>query len=536
MRWWNVLVVVFLGAAIAAIAIATGLGRRGADHARAAQSSGVEFTMHVGTCSTAGDQKASCAVPLGSTFEVTVSLDSFSGTSTNSYDGVAVTVAYTGVGSKENPNIVWPGCVFEAPSTGPGQVNAGCTVGANAPASMFTGAVFTADFNCVADGQLQLVHTDSDTLVTDHASLTFHEAGPDVLNIDCALVTATPTLTATVTPTSTSTRTPTRTPTPTSTPTPCMVSGLPDSDCDGMPNLYENAHSCLHMFTPDGGADPDFDTKPNLVEYAKGSNPCSGDTDGDGKEDSIDGCQLLSEDFDGVADGDGCPEYDNDSDGICDAYFAPAPPGPVACTIPPLPSPRYAPAYPGGPAPDRCPNVSEDLDAFKDLDGCPEADNDNDGHPDSFDDCPGTDYTAGPDGIADTGDEPLDAYGVPIQTREDYDGIIDGDGCHDSPGDDYDHDGCSDEREAGQDEKLGGRRDPTNPWDYFNPSGDRINRVDDVLLVVQHYFNDLGSPGYESRFDRTFQGPRLWNSGPPDGLIRVDDVLNIVHQYGNDCA
>jgi hypothetical protein len=37
---------------------------------------------------------------------------------------------------------------------------------------------------------------------------------------------------------------------------------------------------------------------------------------------------------------------------------------------------------------------------------------------------------------------------VPIKTREDYDGIIDWDGCHDSPGDDWDGDGLSDETEV----------------------------------------------------------------------------------------
>ena len=39
---------------------------------------------------------------------------------------------------------------------------------------------------------------------------------------------------------------------------------------------------------------------------------------------------------------------------------------------------------------------------------------------------------------------------MPIQTKEDYDGVIDWDGCHDSPGDDWDGDGISDEVEVFQ--------------------------------------------------------------------------------------
>jgi hypothetical protein len=76
-----------------------------------------------------------------------------------------------------------------------------------------------------------------------------------------------------------------------------------------------------------------------------------------------------------------------------------------------------------------------------------EPDNDSDGIPDSHDVCPATDYTAGPDGISDTGDEPLNSLQVPIQTKEDFDGVSDEDGCHDSPTDDYDNDGLTDDTE-----------------------------------------------------------------------------------------
>ena len=83
---------------------------------------------------------------------------------------------------------------------------------------------------------------------------------------------------------------------------------------------------------------------------------------------------------------------------------------------------------------------------------------------------------------------------------------------------------------------TGGRRNPKNPWDYFNPTHDGQNRVDDILLVVHQFFKDSGNPAYNVDTDRTLIGPNAWNTGPPDGKQRVDDILNIVHQFYNDCA
>ena len=100
---------------------------------------------------------------------------------------------------------------------------------------------------------------------------------------------------------------------------------------------------------------------------------------------------------------------------------------------------------------------------------------------------------------------------------------------------DADGDGCPNERELGGNEMTGGRRDYMNPWDYFNPSHDHQNRVDDILLVVNQYFKDVGSPDYQMGTDRTFVGPNDWNLGPLNGVQRVDDILNMVKQYFHDC-
>lgn len=98
------------------------------------------------------------------------------------------------------------------------------------------------------------------------------------------------------------------------------------------------------------------------------------DTDHDGIFDNSDHCSNVTEDIDGFKDDDGCPDFDNDKDGFPDSV-------------------------------DKCPNEAEDKDGFKDNDGCPDLDNDNDRVPDSLDQCP--------------------------NAREDYDGFLDQDGCPD---------------------------------------------------------------------------------------------------------
>lgn len=411
----------------------------------------------------------------------------------------------------------------------------GCTTGVlpPLPVSNYSGSFIELSMTCSATasgGSLRLLPHGDPVALTNGSVYALADGTQVVpwtadLTVNCQNpATATPTPTNTLTST------------PTNTPTPCMADGQVDSDCDLMPDKWEQSFDqCVNPNSPDAGLDPDFDGKANLLEYAKGSNPCSGDTDGDGLADGVDSCQLLPEDFDGYQDADGCPDTDNDSDGILDAA-------------------------------DGCPNVPESFDAFKDTDGCPDPDNDEDGFPDVADDCPGTDYTAGPDGVADTGDEPLDALGVPIQTKEDYDGVLDGDGCHDSPEDDYDGDGladnaeafifftdpsdpdtdgdgCSDGREVSTDVSQGGQRDPLNRWDFYDVAGfgggppdGVIDLPNDVFGVIQHY-----SPGgvgpYDAVFDRGPSiGPHGWNMSAPDGQIDLpNDIMGVILQYINDC-
>ncbi len=189
--------------------------------------------------------------------------------------------------------------------------------------------------------------------------------------------------------------------------------------------------------------------------------PLDSDDDGDSVPDTLDACPLATEDLDGFEDGDGCPDADNDGDGVCDAGLSA-----VSCSGSDSGQTAfYPPGHDHTPSTIDCRNMAEDYDAFKDSDGCPEPDNDNDTFPDLADDCPGTDAVTGPDGALGVGAD-LNHNGRNVNptetwptyssdgnddvryTFEDFDTVLDNDGCHDSPGDDLDQDGFTDEAEA----------------------------------------------------------------------------------------
>jgi outer membrane protein OmpA-like peptidoglycan-associated protein len=130
----------------------------------------------------------------------------------------------------------------------------------------------------------------------------------------------------------------------------------------------------------------------------------AGDTDKDGVPDTDDQCINNMEDLDGFKDADGCPDLDNDGDGIPDTS-------------------------------DLCPLQAEDKDGYNDADGCPETDNDGDGIADTQDTCPneaGTPerqgcpvYDRDNDGVADNKDLCPDA-------PETVNAYLDEDGCPDN--------------------------------------------------------------------------------------------------------
>ena len=110
------------------------------------------------------------------------------------------------------------------------------------------------------------------------------------------------------------------------------------------------------------------------------------------------------------------------------------------------------------------------------------------------------------------------------------------------PGD-TDGDGCSDQRESGPDETLGGQRDYKNPHDFYDVLGggggppDRvIDLPNDILGVMQH-FAPSGAPPYDVAFDRgPSSGPNPWNMTAPDGVIDLpNDISGVIQQFGHSC-
>jgi hypothetical protein len=255
-----------------------------------------------------------------------------------------------------------------------------------------------------------------------------------------------------------------------------------DGDSDGVPNSLDNCPAAANANQADADGDGAGDE-------------CDADDDGDSLPDGSDSCPVLAEDFDGFQDTDGCPDPDNDSDGVCDAGQTN-----VSCTGSDSGRQCFDPAGTLSCPTQDCRNVAEDLDAFKDGDGCPEPDNDNDGMPDGTDECPGTDSLAGADGmlgspqdvnhngVSDGAEGPLTTDDSPgAFAFEDYDLVLDGDGCHDSPGEDFDGDGYADDDEA---LKIGTNAGypcgydgwPSNVWDA-SPSDNKLD-VQDIISFI----------------------------------------------------
>ena len=113
------------------------------------------------------------------------------------------------------------------------------------------------------------------------------------------------------------------------------------------------------------------------------------------------------------------------------------------------------------------------------------------------------------------------------------------------PGD-TDGDGCSDQRENGPDETLGGQRDYKNPHDFYDvlgpgaalPRDGVVDLPNDILGVIQH-FSPSGAAPYDAQFDRgPWTGPNSWNATQgPDGVIDLpNDILGVILQFNHRCV
>jgi alkaline phosphatase D len=108
---------------------------------------------------------------------------------------------------------------------------------------------------------------------------------------------------------------------------------------------------------------------------------------------------------------------------------------------------------------------------------------------------------------------------------------------------DIDSDGCTDAQERGDDETLGGRRDPLYHWDFYDVNGDRVVDNLDAIAVADSLGAKVQDSGrlaklYDPVLDRSepADGAEEWSAGPPDGVIDDTDVLLVTAQNGASCA
>ncbi|MCH8994244.1 MAG: hypothetical protein IH959_04665 [Chloroflexi bacterium] len=105
-------------------------------------------------------------------------------------------------------------------------------------------------------------------------------------------------------------------------------------------------------------------------------------------------------------------------------------------------------------------------------------------------------------------------------------------------GRDSDRDGVPDSREL-MDDTVCGRRDPYNPYDYYDVSIPRDGVIDlpnDILGVILHF-----APGGYAAGDENWDRPPVmagaglgstWNRGTPDGVIDLpNDQLGVIFQF-----
>jgi hypothetical protein len=244
------------------------------------------------------------------------------------------------------------------------------------------------------------------------------------------------------------------------------------------------------------------------------------DDDSDGMPDESDACRVFPEDYDGHEDADGCPDPDNDSDGVCDSGLV----SPSCAGSDSGKTAFFAAGHNHSNPTIDCRNTPEDADAFKDADGCPEPDNDNDGFPDASDQCPGDENVAGADGvlgsgedqnhngILNTGEDTVVVDGVlttddVVLTFEDYDLVLNTDGCHDSPGQDRDGDGYTDEVEELHLHTRGDDPCGTDAWPSdISATGISANRFDIIDLgtfvaPIRRLNTSPSQTGFDVRWD-----------------------------------
>ena len=126
---------------------------------------------------------------------------------------------------------------------------------------------------------------------------------------------------------------------------------------------------------------------------------------------------------------------------------------------------------------------------------------------------------------------------------------------------DTDQDGCADGEEIGSIPALGGQRDPTSYWDFYDtptgspPQRNKVVNIIDIGAIVLRFSAEIDPPptkqealaealtpppdltSYHAAFDRggPIPGEDLWDLMGPDGTINILDIGAAVIQFTHTC-
>ncbi len=99
---------------------------------------------------------------------------------------------------------------------------------------------------------------------------------------------------------------------------------------------------------------------------------------------------------------------------------------------------------------------------------------------------------------------------------------------------DGDGDGCSDAEEAGATIALGGQRDASNPWDFYDVNASRRIDAVDIGLVRANYNGTGPTPPEDVIFDRSV-GAATWAPGSPNNKISAVDIALVRTSFNHSC-
>ncbi len=102
-----------------------------------------------------------------------------------------------------------------------------------------------------------------------------------------------------------------------------------------------------------------------------------------------------------------------------------------------------------------------------------------------------------------------------------------------------DGDACLDGLEFGAFPELGGDRNPSDFWDFYDVTGDGTIDLSDTLFLLGRFAEGPGSPGYDPLLDRYAPDPaKPWRTAPslaPLGIDITDALVNL-NSFGHGCA